>query len=74
MKTSVNSLRIDQTVEVLVEGPSKRPAADGSPRYYGRTRQGKTAIITQQVQTNEIVDIHVEDTTSHTLLGNLVTR
>ena len=70
----LNRRWIDQKVEVLVEGPSKRPAADGSPRYYGRTRQGKTAIITQQVQTNEIVDIHVEDTTSHTLLGNLVTR
>ncbi len=70
----LNRRWINQTVEVLVEGPSRRPATDGSPRYYGRTRQGKTAIFTQQVQTNEIVEIHVENTTSHTLLGNLVTH
>ncbi|HIL08790.1 MAG TPA: tRNA (N6-isopentenyl adenosine(37)-C2)-methylthiotransferase MiaB [Candidatus Latescibacteria bacterium] len=67
----VNQQYIGQTVEVLVEGPSKRPAKDGQPRFYGRTRQGKTAILTQEIQANEIVNIRVTDTTSHTLLGEI---
>ena len=67
----VNHQYIGQTVEVLVEGPSKRPAKDGQPRFYGRTRQGKTAIFTQEIQRNEIVNIRVADTTSHTLLGEI---
>ena len=67
-----NQRWIGQSVEVLVEGPSKRPAADGKPRYYGRTRQGKTAIFTQDVEANEIINLHIEDTTSHTLFGTLV--
>ncbi len=67
-----NQRWIGQSVEVLVEGPSKRPAADGKPRYYGRTRQGKTAIFTQEVEANEVINLHIEDTTSHTLFGTLV--
>ena len=67
-----NQRWIGRRLEVLVEGPSKRPAADGKPRYYGRTRQGKTAIFTQEVEANEVVNLHIEDTTSHTLFGTLV--
>ena len=67
-----NQRWIGQSVEVLVEGPSKRPAADGKPRYYGRTRQGKTAIFVQEVEANKVINLHIEDTTSHTLFGTLV--
>ena len=67
-----NQRWIGQSVEVLVEGPSKRPAADGKPRYYGRTRQGKTAIFMQELEANEVINLHIEDTTSHTLFGTLV--
>ena len=68
----INQQWIGQTVEVLVEGPSKRPAKDGQPRYYGRTRQGKTAIFTQEIQANEVIRVLVSDTTSHTLLGEVI--
>ena len=54
------------------EGPSKRPAADGQPRYYGRTSQGKTAIFPQLAGGNELVAVRITRTTSHTLFGDRI--
>ncbi|MCY3667900.1 MAG: TRAM domain-containing protein, partial [Gemmatimonadetes bacterium] len=68
----INQQQVGRTVEVLVEGPSKRPAADGQPRYYGRTPQGKTAIFPQPAASNELVSVHVARTTSHTLFGDRI--
>ncbi|MDP6701243.1 MAG: tRNA (N6-isopentenyl adenosine(37)-C2)-methylthiotransferase MiaB, partial [Candidatus Latescibacteria bacterium] len=67
----LNQKWVGRNVEALVEGPSKRPAEDGKPRYYGRTRQGKTVIFEEETAANEIVSIAVERTTSHTLFGSL---
>jgi tRNA-2-methylthio-N6-dimethylallyladenosine synthase len=68
----LNQKWVGRNVEALVEGPSKRPAEDGKPRYYGRTRQGKTVIFEEETAANEIVSIAVERTTSHTLFGSLL--
>ena len=68
----VNQKWVGEIVEALIEGPSKRPAEDGKPRYYGRTRQGKTVILDEQVTTNEIARVAVDRTTSHTLFGSLL--
>ena len=68
----INQRQAGRTVEVLVEGPSKRPAADGQPRYYGRTPQGKTAIFSQPAASNELVSVHIARTTSHTLFGDRI--
>ena len=68
----LNQKWVGQNVEALVEGPSKRPAEDGKPRYYGRTRQGKTVIFEEETAANEIVRIAVDRTTSHTLFGSLL--
>ena len=65
-----NQQQVGRTVEVLVEGPSKRPAADGQPRYYGRTPQGKTAIFPQPAASNSLVSVQISRTTSHTLFGD----
>lgn len=67
----LNQAWIGRTVEVLVEGPSKRPTAEGQPCFFGRTRQGKTAIFTQEVAANEIVEVEIDRTTSHTLFGTI---
>jgi len=68
----LNQRQVGRTVEVLVQGPSKRPAADGQPRYYGRTRQGKTAIFPQTAAPNQLVSIRISHATSHTLFGERI--
>jgi tRNA A37 methylthiotransferase MiaB len=57
---------------VSTETGQLHPAEDGKPRYYGRTRQGKTVIFEEETAANEIVSIAVERTTSHTLFGSLL--
>ena len=68
----INSTCVGQRYPVLVEGPSRRPSPDGTPRYYGRTPQNKTAVFSQPVQANSVVQIEVESNTSHTLFGRCV--
>ena len=60
---------VEQTGEVLTEGPSKRSAADGLSRYYGRTAQGKAVIYTEAISADEVFIVEIADTTSRTLSG-----
>jgi len=68
----INSTYIGNRCSVLVEGPSRRPAPDGTTRYYGRTPQNKTLIFPEAFPANTLVDIEVERNTSHTLFGSCV--
>ena len=68
----INSTYIGNRCSVLVEGPSRRPAPDGTTRYYGRTPQNKTLIFPEAFPANTLVDIEVERNTSHTLFGSRV--
>ena len=67
-----NATMVGRRVEVLVEGKSRRSAADGSATHFGRTRQNKTTIFPQPVPANRIVEVDVDRTTSHTLFGSVV--
>ena len=68
----INSTYVGNRCSVLVEGPSRRPAPDGTTRYYGRTPQNKTLIFPEAFPANTLVDIKVERNTSHTLFGSCV--
>jgi tRNA-2-methylthio-N6-dimethylallyladenosine synthase len=58
-----------RTVEVLVEGVSRRD----SSRLYGKTEQGKTTVFPAAGQRpGDLVRVEVERSTSHTLHGELV--
>ncbi|MBI2501706.1 MAG: tRNA (N6-isopentenyl adenosine(37)-C2)-methylthiotransferase MiaB [Candidatus Latescibacteria bacterium] len=66
----INQQLVGQTVEVLVEGPSKRQ--NGQTRtFYGRSPQGKTVVFSQEVVANALVQVHIERASSHTLFGEL---
>ncbi|NKB70269.1 MAG: tRNA (N6-isopentenyl adenosine(37)-C2)-methylthiotransferase MiaB [Candidatus Latescibacteria bacterium] len=67
----VNQTWIGRTVEVLVEGPSKRKGPNGANNY-GRSPQGKVVVFPQDAAANTRVQIKVERTTSHTLFGDRV--
>ena len=67
----INAGMVGRSVEVLVQGQSRRPAEDGSPTFYGRTPQNKTTIFQQPVPANRIVTVDVDRTTSHTLFGQV---
>jgi len=70
-----NDAFIGQTVEVLVQGPSKRRAKDsanGAERLFGRCEYGKTVIFDGPAQTNSIRPVLVDEVTSHTLFGSLI--
>ena len=68
----INGTYVGHQLPVLVEGPSRRPARDGTIRYYGRTPQNKTLIFSEAVPANTLVDIEVEHHTPHTLFGRCV--
>ena len=68
----INGTYVGRQLPVLVEGPSRRPARDGTIRYYGRTPQNKTLIFSEAVPANTLVDIEVEHHTPHTLFGRCV--
>ncbi len=67
-----NGACVGQRYSVLVEGPSRRPSPDGTPRYYGRTPQNKTVVFEQPAQSNSVVEVEVESHTSHTLFGRIL--
>jgi len=57
-----------RTVEVLVEGPAKRPAGWSS----GKSAEFKTTVFPSgNVRPGEIVSVTVVDSTAHTLIGEL---
>ena len=68
-----NQAWIGRTVEILVEGKSRRPDAEGRPTFYGRSPQGKVTIFSQPVAKNELVQVTIDRATSHTLYGKLCT-
>jgi len=67
ISAEINRTLLGTEVEVLVEGPARRPAA----WMAGKTPQMKTAVFPGPASAGELVRIRVESTTSHTLLGRL---
>jgi tRNA-2-methylthio-N6-dimethylallyladenosine synthase len=68
----INTRMVGQTVEVLVQGESRRRAEDGTATYYGRTQQNKVTIFAQPVPANRIISVAIDRTTSHTLYGDVI--
>ncbi len=67
-----NQAFIGKTVEVLVEGPSKRRRSpEDGERLYGRCEHGKTVILDGPAQANSLRRVLVNEVTSHTLFGSL---
>ena len=64
----INRALVGTTVEVLVEGPARRP--DGWSM--GKSPQLKTVVFPGTVAPGELVRVRVESATSHTLLGAAV--
>ena len=73
-----NAKMIGRDVQVLVEGPSKK-AADADPdsqvlQMTGRTHCDRIVVFDgNRRQAGELLDIHVDDVSSHTLLGRVNT-
>lgn len=64
-----NNKEIGKTVEVLVEGFSKRSAE----QLYGRTSQYKTVVFPRQGRhIGELVNVHINSCTAATLIGEIV--
>ncbi len=60
---------IGRTVEVMIEGPSKKDPAD----WCGRTDDFKTAVFPYRegLEQGQLATVEITDCTSHTLLGHL---
>ncbi|WP_182868508.1 tRNA (N6-isopentenyl adenosine(37)-C2)-methylthiotransferase MiaB [Stieleria mannarensis] len=73
-----NAKMIGRDVEVLVEGPSKK-AADADPdspvvQMTGRTPCDRIVVFDgNRRQAGQLLDIHVDDVSSHTLIGRVKT-
>jgi tRNA-2-methylthio-N6-dimethylallyladenosine synthase len=65
VSAEINRTLLGTEVEVLVEGPARRPAE----WMAGKTPQMKTAVFPGPAAAGDLVRIRVESTTSHTLLG-----
>jgi tRNA-2-methylthio-N6-dimethylallyladenosine synthase len=68
---NINKNYVGNTYPVLIEGKSRRKGKDGNDRCYGKTPQNKTAVVADVVAPNTIVDVKIEECTSHTLYGRL---
>lgn len=66
-----NQAHVGAQVEVLVEGPSKRKTKAGEVTFYGRSPHGKVTVFPETAPTNSLVQVAVQETTSHTLFGRL---
>ena len=66
----VNQQWVGRTVQVLVEGPSRRSGPEG-PTIYGRSPQSKVTVFPQEAQTHSLVQVRITRATSHTLFGDL---
>ena len=65
----INQELIGETVEVLVEGESRRD----SDRYQGKTDGFKTTVFPKaSSQVGDLVRVKVESVTAHTLIGSMV--
>ncbi len=66
----INQGLIGETVEVLVEGESRRDP----DRYQGKTDGFKTTVFPkEESQIGDLVHVKVESVTAHTLIGSIVT-
>ena len=65
-----NEALLGKTVEVLCEGPSRR----NKKRLSGRTRTNKIVIFDGAPDrlSGELLDVHINDSTGHTLYGDAV--
>jgi tRNA-2-methylthio-N6-dimethylallyladenosine synthase len=68
----INEAAVGRTVEVLVEGPSRRSAKSGTPSNYGRSPQGKTVVFPEAAEPNSLIEVRVDRVTSHTLYGTRI--
>jgi len=65
----INAGWVGRDVEVLVERPARRPEG----WLAGKTREFKTAVFpAQSAAVGDLVQLRVEDATSHTLIGRLL--
>ena len=69
ISAEINTAAVGDTVAVLIEGESRRDA----DKYHGKTDGFKTAVF-PKVDTNigEVVNVRVNTTTAHTLIGQIV--
>jgi tRNA-2-methylthio-N6-dimethylallyladenosine synthase len=64
----INAGTVGQDVEVLVEGPARR----GRGWLAGKNRQFKTTVFpAADTHVGELVNVRVQETTAHTLIGEL---
>ena len=69
ISAEINTATVGDTVTVLVEGESRRDA----DRYHGKTNGFKTAVFPKaDSKIGEIVNVRVDSTTAHTLIGQIV--
>ena len=69
ISAEINTAAVGDTVPVLVEGESRRDA----DKYHGKTDGFKTAVFPKaDSKIGEIVNVRVDRTTAHTLIGQIV--
>lgn len=65
----INQERVGQTVEILVEGESRKSEAD----YFGKDDTFKTTVFPRQnTKIGDTVNIKVHTATAHTLIGDVI--
>ena len=66
----INQERVGQTVEILVEGESRKSKSD----YFGKDDTFKTTVFPRQnTQIGDTVNVKVHTASAHTLIGNVIT-
>ncbi len=69
ISSEINRSVVGETVRVLAEGESRRDSA----QYQGKTDGFKTAVFPRgDVSVGDVVDVRVEGSTAHTLIGKCV--
>ena len=69
ISAGINTATVGGTVAVLVEGESRRDA----DKYHGKTDGFKTAVFPKaDSKIGEVVNVRVDTTTAHTLIGQIV--
>ena len=69
ISADINTTAIGGTVTVLVEGESRREA----DKYHGKTDGFKTTVFPKtDTKIGDIVNVRVDSTTAHTLIGQII--
>lgn len=63
--TQINQELVGQQVEVLVEGPAKRPTG----WQVGRTPQFKVTVFPAAARVGDVIEVQIADATGHTLMA-----